>query len=179
MQMRWKRGPCKSIYICKKKTCHFAGRSAWCLPASASAPPAGRARQDQDDAVEVYSVVLRLRERDKWQLYFIIAGSPDYIHVKGCIPRRCPLRRICRTLWIGHIYNIQYFVTLPLDQSNSIWSSASWLPIYYLLKNPVGKIMSIQYLLDNERISLKLQKENMFVSIIRKNPRGENQWWSI
>jgi hypothetical protein len=85
----------------------------------------------------------------------------------------CPLGRICRTLWIGHIYNIQYFVTLPLDQSKSIWSSASWLSIYYLLKNPVGKIRSIQYLLDNEIISLELQKENMLVSIIRKNPVGK------
>jgi hypothetical protein len=37
----------------------------------------------------------------------------------------------------------------------------------------VGKIRSIQYLLDNEIISLELQKENMLVSIIRKNPVGK------
>jgi hypothetical protein len=71
----------------------------------------------------------------------------------------CPLGRFCRTLWIGHIYNIQYFVTLPLDQSKSIWSSASWLTIYYLLKNPVGKIRSTQCLLDNENNLTWIPKE--------------------
>jgi hypothetical protein len=39
----------------------------------------------------------------------------------------------------------------------------------------MGKIRSIQYLLDNERISLELQKENMLVIIMHKNPVGENQ----
>jgi hypothetical protein len=37
----------------------------------------------------------------------------------------------------------------------------------------MGKIRSIQYLLDNEIISLELQKENMLVIIMHKNPCGE------
>jgi hypothetical protein len=37
----------------------------------------------------------------------------------------------------------------------------------------VGKIRSIQYLLDNEIISLEFQKENMLVIIMHKNPYGE------
>jgi hypothetical protein len=37
----------------------------------------------------------------------------------------------------------------------------------------VGKIRSIQYLLDSELISLELQKENMLVIIMYKNPVGK------
>jgi hypothetical protein len=47
------------------------------------------------------------------------------------------------------------------------------LSIYHLLKNPVEKIRSAQCLLDNEIISLELQKENMPVIIMHKNPCGE------
>jgi hypothetical protein len=92
---------------------------------------------------------------------------------RGTSQKVCPMGRMCHTPWIKHIYNIQYFVTLSLDQSTSIWSSASWLPIYYLLKNHVGKIKSTQYLLDNEKISLEPQKKNMLVIIMHKNLCGE------
>jgi hypothetical protein len=53
------------------------------------------------------------------------------------------------------------------------------LPKYYLLKNPVGKIRSTQCLLDNETISLEIQKENMLVIIMHKNPYGEKSMISI
>jgi hypothetical protein len=37
----------------------------------------------------------------------------------------------------------------------------------------VGKIRSTQYLLDNGRISLEIQKKNMLVIIMHKNHCGE------
>jgi hypothetical protein len=45
--------------------------------------------------------------------------------------------------------------------------------MFYLLKNPVGKIRSTQCLLDNENNLTRTPKENMLVIIIRKNPLEE------
>jgi hypothetical protein len=50
---------------------------------------------------------------------------------------------------------------------------ASCLLLYYLLKNPVGKIRSTQYFWIMSKTHIELQKKNMLVIIMHKNPCGE------
>jgi hypothetical protein len=94
-------------------------------------------------------------ERDIMKVVSFIVEKTDLYTMTGVIPKGyVPWGCVRRAPWIGHHikYNfvICYFVTLPLDQSKSIWSSVSCLPRYYLLKNPVEKIRSTQCLLDHE-----------------------------
>jgi hypothetical protein len=42
--------------------------------------------------------------------------------------------------------------------------------MFHLLKNPVGKISSTQYFWIMSKTHIELQKKNMLVIIIRKNP---------
>ena len=116
-------------------------------------------------------------ERQMTAMSFIAGKTCLYTCDRGHHQEVCPLGCVRRAPWIGHhiTYNfvICYFVTLPLDQSKSIWSSVSCLPRYYLLKNPVGKIRSTQCFWIMSKTHIELQKKNMLVIIIRKNPLGE------
>ena len=120
--------------------------------------------------VEVYSVVTRLRERQMTAISLYCRGTLDYIQTAGVLPKGCDSWVVTHRMGL---ITCECFATLPLDQPKSLWSHASRLPMYHLLKTLWKKIRSTQCLLDNENNLIWIPKENMLVIIMHKNPCGE------
>jgi hypothetical protein len=99
----------------------------------------GRFSRGDVGVIVLLSSKERFETETEWQMTVIdlyCRYSGLYTCGYSVSQRVCPLAENCQG---RGLITWQYFLTLPLDQSKFIWSSASCLPIYYLLKNPVGK----------------------------------------